>query len=423
MAKQDVIKVFCFDTEIGALGWDANRAVSFFQFHPDFLANNPYPNLIPPTRMLRRVKEVQVFKKYNNESFRGLPPIFADSLPDLFGNIIFKSWLESKNKNFNKISVIEQLAYVADRGMGALEYKPKQAIPLSSGINIDEIIEVLQQVMDLKAKTAAAQLNHEALLNIFKIGTSAGGARPKILISESKLDGSIVPGDIHFSDDHEHYLVKLNLDDEGPYNPEMMEYAYYLTARHCGITMMDSKLIDHRHFATKRFDRMAGEKIHVLTASGITGWDFKDPSNASYENLFELALFLKLPHAQIEELFRRMVFNLVFANNDDHLKNHSFMYNRHNDRWQLSPAFDLTYSLNPLVNFKKTSRALAINHKRIDIGLADVKLIAQKYTVRNYLGIMEEVQSGMAFWQHCTKDLGVPLKIRERIARDFMVLQ
>ncbi|MDP2189156.1 MAG: HipA domain-containing protein [Sphingobacteriaceae bacterium] len=261
------------------------------------------------------------------------------------------------------------------------------------------------------------------MLNIFKIGTSAAGARLKIWIAESKLDGSMVPGDIHFSDDHEHYLVKLNLDDEGPYNSEMMEYAYYLTARHCGISMMDSKLIDHRHFATKRFDRMAGEKIHVLTASGITGWDFKDPSNASYENLFELALFLKLPHAQIEELFRRMVFNLVFANNDDHLKNHSFLYDRHNDRWQLSPAYDLTYSLNPLVNFKKTSRALAINHKRIDIGLADVKLIAQKYTVRNYLGIMEEVQSGMAFWQHCTKDLGVPLKIRERIARVFVVLK
>lgn len=423
MAKNDIIKVFCFDTEIGVLGWDENRAVSFFQYHPDFLASNKYINLIPKTRIIQRVKEVQVFKKFNSETFRGLPPIFADSLPDMFGNIIFKSWLENNNRNYENISVIEQLAYVSDRGMGALEYKPKKEIPKSTTIDIEEIVEVLKNVLEIKGRTSAEKLNHESLLNIFKIGTSAGGARPKILISESKSDGRIISGDINYSKDYEHYLIKLNVDDEFGYNREIVEYSYYLTLIYCGINMMDSKIIENKHFATKRFDRIVGEKIHVLTATGLTGWDFKDPTNSSYENLFELSLFLKLPHSEIEELFRRMVFNIVFANKDDHLKNHSYTYDKQNDCWNLSPVYDVTYSQNPLVNYKKTSRALSVNNKRININLEDVKYIAQKYTVRNYVTIIEEIQSGIEFWRNCANELDIPLKIIDSISRDFVILK
>lgn len=423
MAKNDIIKVYCFDTEIGVLGWDENRAISYFQYNPDFLASNKYINLIPNTRIITRVNEVQVFKKFNGETFRGLPPIFADSLPDMFGNIIFKSWLESNNKNFENISIIEQLAYVSDRGMGALEYKPKKVIPQSTTINIEEIVEVLKNVLDIKGKISAEKLNHESLLNIFKIGTSAGGARPKILISESKSDGSIVSGDINYSKDYEHYLIKLNVDDNLDYNREIIEYSYYLAVTHCGINMMDSKIIENRHFATKRFDRIDGEKMHILTATGLTGWDFNDPTKSSYENLFELSLFLKLPHSEIEELFRRMIFNIVFANKDDHLKNHSFIYDKLNDSWNLSPAYDVTYSLNPLVNYKKTSRVLSINNKRTNISLEDVKYIAQKYTVRNYVSIIEEIQSSIQFWRNCAKELDIPLKIIDSISRDFVLLQ
>ena len=423
MAKNDIIKVFCFNTEIGVLGWDENRAVSFFQYNPDFLNSNKFPNLIPKTRIITPVSQVQVFKKFNGETFRGLPPIFADSLPDMFGNIIFKTWLENNNKDFKKISVIEQLAYVSDRGMGALEYKPKKDIPQSTTINIDEIVEVLKSVLEIKSKTSAEKLNHESLLNIFKIGTSAGGARPKILISENKLDGTIIPGDINYSKEYDHYIVKLNLDDDISYNREIIEYCYYLTAIYCGINMMDSKIIDSRHFATKRFDRVNGEKRHVLTATGITGWDFKDPSVSTYENLFELSLFLKLPHSEIEQLFRRMVFNVVFANKDDHMKNHSFIYDKLNDSWNLSPAYDVTYSLNPLINYKKTSRALSINNNRVDINLEDVKNIAQKYTIRNSNNIIDEIQDGIKYWKVNANKLNIPEKIIESITKDFIQLQ
>jgi serine/threonine-protein kinase HipA len=422
MARNEFIKVLCFDQEIGTIGMDLDKAVSYFQYHPAFLDSNRYSQLIPSTGIIQRIPSVQVFKNYNNDTFRGLPPIFADSLPDMFGNIVFKAWLEHSNRDDGKITALEQLAYVSDRGMGALTYQPKKEIPVSDTIDLNEIVDVTKQVLEVKRNTVANKLNHAALLNIFKIGTSAGGARPKILISEDKVDGKIFPGDLDHSSDHWHYIVKLNLEDE-EYSREVVEYSYYLTARFCGIDMMDSKLIDNKHFATQRFDRVNGQKKHVLTASGMTGWDYKDPAKSSYENLFDLALFLKIPHAEIEEIFRRMIFNIVFANHDDHFKNHSFVYDASNDRWHLSPAYDLTYSLNPLVNFKRTSRALAINNKRVDILLEDVRTIAEKFTIRNVANIIEQVQSGITFWLETAKGLDIPAKIVQRISKDLVKLR
>lgn len=422
MAKNNIIDVVCFGKEIGKLGFDENENKSFFQYHPDFLKENHYPNLFPDTGVIKRTPQMQVFSKYNNETFRGLPPVIADSLPDIFGNIIFKAWLESSQKNFKQISVIEQLAYVANRGMGALEYKPSKHIPSNTSIDIHEITEVLKKVLSNKTATYSEGLDSKALLNIFKIGTSAGGARPKILISEHKNSGRIIPGDINYSNDYNHYLVKLSIDEDLGYNRELIEYSYYLTAQHLNITMMPSKLIDNMHFATLRFDRQEGKKIHTLTATGITGWDFKNPEVSSYENLFDLAIFLKIPHKEIEELFKRMVFNIVFCNSDDHLKNHSFVYNEQTDKWNMSPAYDLTYALNPLMNYKRTSRALSINNKRVDITLKDVLKIADSYTIKNTQGILNEVQQSTLLWENFARELELPTHIINSIKKDFCKL-
>jgi serine/threonine-protein kinase HipA len=304
--------------------------------------------------------------------------------------------------------------------MGALEYQPTAKIPKSSTINIDEIVEVLNKVLDLKNETAAEALNDAALLNIFKIGTSAGGARPKILISEHKKTGKIIPGDIEYSEDYNHYLVKLSMNEEWGYNKEKVEYAYYLMAQEAGIQMMPSKLIENKHFATLRYDRQNGEKQHVLTATGLTGWDFKKPDNASYENVFKLALDLKVPYKDIQELFKRMVFNLVFANIDDHLKNHSFIYNKETDAWGLAPAYDLTYPLNINFNYNNISRALSINNKRADITLEDTMTIAETYAVKNPKGIIKEVQEAIKGWDIITKELEIPEKVRKGIGKEFI---
>ena len=417
MAKNNIIDLTCFGLDIGKIGYDENEKKSFFQYNLTFLKSGLYQNLFP--LIFKRIESVQVFNQFEGESFRGLPPMIADSLPDVFGNIIFKTWLESSKKDFKKISVLEQLAYVSNRGMGALEYKPSKKIAKGTSIDIDEISQVLKEVLANKKDTSELHLDSLALLNIFKIGTSAGGARPKILISEHQKTGKIIPEDFEFSDEYDHYLVKLNLEDEENFNREKIEYCYYLTAISLGIRMMSSKLIDDKHFATLRFDRQNGQKKHILTASGMTGWDFKNPDVSNYENLFELATFLKLSPKDIDELFTRMIFNLVFCNTDDHLKNHSFIYDPENDKWALSPAYDITYSLNPFLNYKRISRALSINDKRMNIELTDILQIADKYTIKNPKGIIENMQNGIELWKQNADKLGISERVISSIVKDF----
>lgn len=417
MSKNNVIEIYAFDQEIGKLGFDPDRRASFFQYNPDFLVSGKYTGLFP--LLIRRIGQVQVFDRYNNKTFRNLPPPFADSLPDLFGNLVFKAWLENMTKDIDQISVLEQLCYVGKRGMGALEYRPAKKIPKGSEINLEAMVEAIGLVLGNKKNTKGGRMDTESLINIFKIGSSAGGARPKILVSRHKKTGEIIPGDLEHSAVYDHYLIKLGIDEHIPYSQETIEYIYYLMATEAGINMMPSEMIDDKHFATLRFDRQNGHKKHVLTACGIRGWDFEDPQVSSYENLFDLALYLKLDQRDIDQLFRRMVFNVVFANHDDHLKNHAFIYDEENDRWQLAPAYDITYSLNPMVNFTKTSRALSINGKRVGITRDDMKTLAEKFTVSRPGSIIDQVQASATEWSRLGEKYGIPEKVSRLIEKSF----
>ena len=420
MASNDIINVNLFGKEIGKIGSTADEQRSSFQYNPDYLASGTLVNIFPKTGLLKRIPQVQLFSQFSNDTFNGLPPQFADSLPDMFGSIIFKAWLESKDQRH--ISILEQLAYVANRGMGALEYSPSKELPKHASIDLDEIIETLKEVLDLKSTSSQSQLNSQALINIFKIGSSAGGARPKVLISEHKTTGTIIPGDLEYSDNYKHYLVKLAIDEEVNYPREIVEYCYYLISKDLGITMMDSKLIEDKHFATLRFDRQQGKKLHVLTATGMTGWNYKAPSVSSYENLFKLCSFLNISQAQVEELFKRMVFNVIYGNTDDHLKNHSFIYNVQTDNWDLSPAYDITFALNPLIAFKKPNRALSINGKRNDITLSDLLKIADDFTVKNPHGVIKAVQSQQDVLYSLFKEFEVPTKVATSIRKSILNL-
>lgn len=417
MAKNQIISVVFNGNEIGKVGYDEDQRKSSFQYNPEFLKENKYKNLFP--YILRRVENVQVFSEFEGETFRGLPPMIADSLPDMFGNIVFKKWLEANHQEFSAITPLEQLSYVGNRGMGALEFIPNKKLPLNTTINVEQITEVVKKVIDLKTSISEKGLSDKALLTIFKIGTSAGGARPKILVSEHKETGKLIPGDLEFSNDFNHYLIKLSVDENQGYSKEKIEFIYYQLATDVGIEMMPSKLIDEKHFATLRFDRREGKKQHILTASGMTGWDFKKPENSSYENLFKLAVDLKLPHKDIQQLFKRMVFNLVFANIDDHLKNFSFIYDANQDKWNLAPAYDLTYPLDALLNFTKVSRALSINGKRTDITKEDILVIADSFTIKNANGIIDEVVTKTQSFEELAIKNGIPSKVIEKIKADF----
>ncbi len=417
MAKNQIISVYFNGYEIGKVGYDENQRKSSFQYNPEFLKENKYKNLFP--YILRRVENVQVFSEFEGETYRRLPPMIADSLPDMFGNIVFKEWLEANHQEFSAITPLEQLSYVGNRGMGALEFVPNKKLPLNTTINVEQITEVVKKVIDLKTSISEKGLSDKALLTIFKIGTSAGGARPKIVVSEHKETGKLIPGDLEYSDDFNHYLVKLSVDENQGYSKEKIEFIYYQLAIDVGIEMMPSKLIDNKHFATLRYDRIEGVKQHILTASGMTGWDFKKPENSSYENLFKLAVDLKLPHKDIQQLFKRMVFNLVFANIDDHLKNFSFIYDDNQDKWNLAPAYDLTYPLDALLNFTKVSRALSINSKRTGITRNDILGIADSFTIKNANGIIDEVVAKTQSFEELAIKNAIPSKVIEKIKSEF----
>ena len=416
MAGEKIIEVIVFGVEVGKIGYDINQRKSFFQYNPEFLDANTFSNLFP--FIFKRIKPTQVFSEYQMDTFQGLPPMIADSLPDTFGNIIFQEWLTARG--VHKVTPLEQLAYVADRGMGALEYRPINELPNTPHVDINEVITILEKVLKLKKDTSGEDLSELALLHVFKIGTSAGGARPKILISEHKETGAIIAGDREVSEAYKHYLVKLHIDDGDGYNKQKVEYAYYLLAREAGIDMMPSKLIDDAHFATLRYDRQHGEKQHVLTVTGLTGWDFKSqPENSTYENVFQVALSLGVPHKDVQQLFKRMIFNLVFRNVDDHLKNHSFMYHKEGNSWNLGPAYDVTFALNPLLTFKATSRALSINGKRTGIALKDVLVLADTFSIKNPKGIIRAVQACIPRWTSVAKELKIPGQVITSIQKEF----
>ena len=420
MAKNQIISINFQGIEIGKIGYDENQRKSSFQYNPEFLESNSYKKIFP--YVIRRTPNVQVFSEFEGETFRGLPPMIADSLPDFFGNIVFKEWLGATQKEISTITPLEQLTYVGKRGMGAIEFSPAKEIRSNQTINVDEITEVVKKVLDLKTSTEAKGLSDIALLNIFKIGTSAGGARPKILVSEHKETGHLIPGDLETSDEYNHYLIKLSVDEDQGYSKEKIEYIYYQIATSIGIEMMPSKLIEDKHFATLLFDRQNGQKQHILTASGMTGCDFKKPENSSYENLFKLAFDLKLSHKNIQQLFKRMVFNLIFSNIDDHLKNFSFIYNTEKDRWNLAPAYDLTYPLDALKNYLRISRAMSINGKRTEINRADLMKIADLFTIKDANRIIDEVvQSTNQFRILCQKQ-DIPEKVVTKIELEFILL-
>jgi serine/threonine-protein kinase HipA len=278
MAKNQIIGVYFQDLEIGKIGFDEDQKKSSFQYNPQFLESEKYKRLFP--YIIRRSPAVQVFTEFNGDTFHGLPPMIADSLPDYFGNIVFKEWLEAQQKDFVNISPLEQLTYVGKRGMGALEFLPSKEITSETSIDIDAITEVVKKVLDVKKSVKEKGLTDLALLNIFKIGTSAGGARPKILVAEHKKTGELIAGDLVTSEEFHHYIIKLSTDENEGYSKEKVEFVYYQLAKKLGIEMMDSQLVDDKHFATLRFDRQFGKKLHILSASGMAGWDFQKPENS-----------------------------------------------------------------------------------------------------------------------------------------------
>ncbi len=423
-----VAKVKIWDYDVGAIAWDEGRNLAVLEFSPEFV--NQQIDLAPvtmPLSELVRGNRIFSFPNLNEVTFRRLPGMMADSLPDAFGNELIDIWLARNGRSPNGFSPVERLCYTGSRGMGALEYEPA-IVPgpsTSSEIQLSELVDVATEVLNQKKNlnTTFTTRKEEALRQIIQVGTSAGGLRPKAIIAMSPDDKRVISGHLIAPKGYDYWILKFDgVQDEifgDPQGYGLIEYAYYLMAKNAGIDMSESKLLhenERSHFMTNRFDRVNGQKIHMQTLSGIAHYDFNNIGSTSYEQLFQIMRMLRLGLDEIEQMFRRMVFNVVARNQDDHTKNTSFLLPRHGE-WKLSPAYDITYSYNPNAGRNTNRYQMSINGKRDSISRIDLINVAASIRVKRPDHIIDEVIHAVSTWNSIAKDCGVNEKKRNTILK------
>lgn len=420
------VTITLWGAELGALSWDEERHFASFEFFTDFL-KTPWdvsPIHMPLARSRGRIYN---FPLLNEETYRGLPGMLSDVLPDDFGNRLIDQWLYLNKIDKADFSPLDRLCYIGKRGMGALEFKPSKGpvtdtmIPLE----IDKLVALSQKILSERENLRLNMKETEQLNELIKVGTSAGGQRAKAIIAFHPETGEVRSGQAEVPEGFEHYLFKFDsvtnneLGDPAGYG--RIEYAYYLMALDCGIEMMPSRLFeenDRAHFMTKRFDRIgSNEKLHMQTLCSLAHFDYKRPGAYGYEDAFSVMRQLLLPHDQAVELFRRMVFNVMARNQDDHTKNISFLMGK-DGRWRLSPAYDMTYAYNPQ-GIWTSQHQMLINGKRSGITMADLTAVAEKISYKKGKELIAHVTEVISQWEVYAEKAGIPKKQAGRLKAAF----
>lgn len=405
--------IYLWGQHAATVAWDDNYQAGSFEYTPDF-ANGSLD--LSPLMMPVRQRQVYQFPSLPKDTFIGLPGLLADALPDAFGKALLDRWLTSVGRTF--ANPVERLCYQGKRSMGALEFVPAQDNYLEQGakLEIDSLVEVAREVLDEKKKLDV-NINEdtkEAIANIIRVGTSAGGQRAKAVIAYNEATGEVRSGQIDVPDGFSHWLLKLdgvtNAELGDPKHYGQIEYVYYLMARAAGINMSECRLLEENgraHFMTRRFDRLNGnEKVHMQTLCGIAHYDYKMLHAYSYEQAFQVMRRLRLPYSQAEEMYRRMVFNVIARNQDDHTKNISFLMDK-KGLWSLSPAYDMSWAYNPAGAWTSMHQ-MSINNKWGDITREDLLAIAKNVNIRKANEIIEQVKGGVAKWNRLATEYGVP---------------
>lgn len=376
--------------------------------------------------------QTYTFRSLPVDTYRGLPAVFADSLPDDFGNALINAWLARQGKDKSQFLALDRLLYTGTRGMGALEYQPTNYpnAEEDAPILIEELVNIAQKVLDARDDLHLTDSEESSMSKLLQIGTSAGGARAKAVVAVNKDRTEIRSGQVTVPEGFEHYLLKFDGVVEHQTNKEtfgdpkgfgVMEYVYYLMATQVGIEMSECELLresqsGRAHFMTKRFDRVGNLKYHVLSLCGLAHADFRKPGAFSYEELLLTARQLGLSNKEQEQIYRRMVFNIIARNHDDHTKNWSFMVNDEYE-WQLAPAYDLAWS------YKKDSEwvqshQLSLAGKRDNFTHDDLLSITEQITHlrRNKAQkIIDETISVVSTWRELAEHHGVPAALRESV--------
>ncbi len=414
---------------IGAVLLQDGDDVASFEYDAAFAQSGIQvaPLVMPLSRRVHR------FPALSRTTFHGLPGLLADSLPDKFGNALIDAWLASRGRQADSFNAIERLCYTGERGMGALEFAPATgpAAKQTTGIEVSQLVALASKVLthrnNLQA-SFASQGSADALSDILCVGTSAGGARAKAVIAWNRKTNEVWSGQVKAGEDFEYWLLKFDgvsgnkdkeLDDPKGYG--LIEYAYYLMALECGIDMSECRLFKEHgrsHFMTRRFDRLAGGgKLHMQSLSALAHYDFNLAGAYSYEQALLVMRQLQLPMQAIEQQFRRMAFNIVARNQDDHVKNIAFLMNKAGE-WSLSPAFDMTYSFNPSGAWT-ASHQMTMNGKRDDFTRDDFNACAKKASMKRGRAakIVSEVQATVSKWKSFAEQAGLPDGVRQKIQR------
>ncbi len=413
----NVASVKIWDHLVGAVRWDADEQVATFEYDTDFLKLSwdlsPLKMPITGGRRIYVFPELRQARGEEKSTFKGLPGLLADVLPDRYGNRLIDIWLARHGREAGSMNPVEQLCFIGERGMGALEFEP--AMPKSVvafDVEIEHLVEAAHTLLQNKKLLSGNLLEDEqqALINVLKVGTSAGGARPKAVIAFNPTTGAVKSGQAKAPEGFEHWLIKLDGVDAAQFGESYgwgrVEYAYYLMAISAGVEMSECRLLeenDRAHFMTKRFDRGAkGEKYHIQTWCGMQHYDYNEMQAFSYEQLFQTMRLLRLSYPEAEQMFRRMVFNVLSTNCDDHTKNFAFRL-KQGGRWTLAPAYDLCFSYDAQSHWVN-QQTLSVNGKRKDIMHEDFMTIAHANNIKKGAKIIEEINAVVMQWkQYATK--------------------
>lgn len=421
-------RIYLWEAFVGALIWDEQAQLGLFEYDPDFVKTGLE---IAPITMPLQAEHTYAFPSLNRDTYKGLPAVLADSLPDDFGNALIDAWLAKEGRDKASFTAVERLLYQGSRGMGALEYRPAIDGEAAGGesVQIEALVQLASEVLSNREGLAERLLagdpsiDDDALQRLIHVGTSAGGARAKALIALNDK-GEIRSGQVKAPKGYSYWLLKFDvaknsdvLADSQGYG--RIEYAYHLMAQECGIEMSECRLMEEggrAHFLTKRFDRGDdGEKVHMSTLCAMAHADFKQPGGYSYEEAFGVFRLLGLSRDEATQFYRRMVFNVIARNQDDHTKNISFLLDR-DGTWNLSPAYDVSWSYLP-GNFWVDSHQMTINGKRDKFEVADLEAVANQVRGLDAKKIISEVYGAVKRWPEIAESVGVNPKMISDISK------
>ena len=424
-------EVMLWGTRIGTVAFDDESGLGAFEYDPDFLSSGI--EVAPITMPLSR--RVYSFPELARQSFHGLPGLLADSLPDKFGNAVINAWLQRRGRSPGSFDPVERLCYTGNRGMGALEYVPARgpSASESESLEIDRLVQLASDILRSREDMHVV-IGENAMQEIIKVGSSAGGARAKAVIAWNEQTGDIRSGQIEAGKGYGCWLIKFdgvskNGDKEGDDVPQYtrIEFAYHLMAKDAGILMNECRLYEEKgrcHFMTRRFDRdpSTGGKIHMQSLGAMAHVDFNQPGAYSYEQAAQIMRRLRISNTEIRQFYRRMVFNVLARNQDDHVKNIAFLMDRAG-RWSLAPAYDVTYAFNPDGMWTGTHQ-MSINGKRDAITRQDLLASAKTMGVKKAAAeeAIDSVRASLSKWSSFAEEAKLQESSSQRIAGQFVTV-